>query len=144
MRPLLCSLISTLIALSACLDTSPAPTSSASQAVQSCSSSCDCPYGAYCANHACVGDFGPFAPCYCAARDCPSGQVCNTNGAGGGSCEATCNDICDCAYGAFCQSGHCVGDFGPFAPCYCGPRDCPSPGDFCSNGFCSDGGGGGG
>lgn len=129
-----------LLVLSACLDpVAPPASSETSQALQSCQDNCDCPATTYCANQQCVIDFGPFAPCYCATRDCAPGQVCNlVSDTGGGFCESTCDSDCDCEYGSVCVSGHCQGDFGPFPPCYCGARDCPTPGQSCVNGFCSN------
>lgn len=135
-----------LLVLAGCLDSSPAPTSppltsSMSQALTSCNDNCDCPFGSYCSSGVCVGDFGPFPPCYCGPRDCSGGEACITNGPGGGVCG--CNDNCDCEYGSFCSSGQCQPDFGPLAPCYCAARDCQTSGDVCSGGFCVDGSGGG-
>jgi hypothetical protein len=150
MRSSLCLPILLMLAITACLDPSPAPpaaptTAETSQALESCTDSCDCEYGAFCLNRVCVGDFGPFAPCYCAARDCQPGQVCNIAGsAGGGFCESSCTDSCDCDYGSVCSGGQCQVDFGPWAPCYCGARDCAVAGQTCSAGFCASPGGGGG
>lgn len=140
-----------LVALAACLDPAPPPgppmTSTASaEILQACLDNCDCPQpGGYCQNRVCVGDFGPFAPCYCAAQSCATGQVCDLIGdTGGGFCSSTCDSDCDCEYGSVCNSGQCQPDFGPFAPCYCAARDCFNPGQSCSNGFCVGGSGGGG
>ena len=74
----------------ACTSTTATPeeTSSTSQAVYSCSDTCDCPYGNYCYEGACTVDFSPLAHCYCAAHDCGAGQACTdgfcTGGSGGG------------------------------------------------------------
>ena len=127
-----------LLVLPACFDPAPPASSESSQALDFCQDNCDCPFASYCANHTCVGDFGPFAPCYCAARDCGSGQVCNLGGqTGGGFCSSSCDSDCDCEYGNVCRSGQCQADFGPWAPCYCGARDCATPGQHCSNGGCT-------
>jgi hypothetical protein len=128
-----------LLVLSACFDPAPSPASSeSSQSLLSCQDNCDCPHGSYCASHQCVGDFGPFFPCYCAARDCASGQVCNLGGeTGGGFCTSSCDSDCDCEYMSVCVSGQCQPDFGPFFPCYCADRDCATAGQTCVNGFCS-------
>lgn len=127
-----------LLVLSACFDPPPQVSSESSQILQFCQDNCDCPFGSYCANHACVGDFGPFPPCYCAARDCAPGQVCNlVSDQGGGFCQSSCDSDCDCEYGSVCRSGQCQADFGPWAPCYCGARDCATPGQHCVSGNCS-------
>ena len=137
------SLLVLIAILSGCLDASstsaPSATSIISEALQSCSDNCDCAYGQYCARHQCFDDFGPLLPCYCAARDCAAGQVCDlSSSVGGGFCTSSCTDDCDCEYGNVCSNGHCEADFGPFPPCYCAARDCTGlRQNTCQNGFCA-------
>lgn len=143
MRQIQFALIPLLIALAAC--TAAPVMSSAAQSVETfCADNCDCPYGAYCASHVCVGDFGPFAPCYCAARDCSDGSpVCSNTNGGGGFCVSSCTTDCECSPGTNCQNGVCEADFSPLPQCSCTIRDC-ADGQTCSGGFCTTGGGGGG
>lgn len=132
--------ITLALAAAACTTSSaPEELGATSHALTTCSSNCDCPYSTVCTNGVCTPDFGPFPPCYCAARDCDPGEGCVN-----GFCTAgptSCTSDCDCPYGSVCTNGSCTADFGPFPPCYCAARDCGF-GESCVNGFCTSDGGG--